>query len=1145
MKKTFLQMISEIAPAPEALKNVGKELITVDGKKQIKGKYVTIIDPKTGEEKQIYKTTKGERSVAYKAAVAGYDKRYRKIIEKFQSDPAFKNQVSIIRKNNVFYLNRLYNLIKSQDPSIESLTQLFSKTKNDSEFFSHLNSFIVPLTSVWKISKKIEVGDLWDDENYKTDLNNNGFVLILPRNQTPTKFNVMVKWGINESANKVSLADFNKSMSSLVAYVQKFVDIEDKIMVKGSIVKKLLDPIAQPQGNNTRVYYNETQILNEIRDEKSFNELYDFLKLIQYKNDSKTPVIGPDTLNFSEVIKNIDVRISKLENERNVLNRDSKKYEDEIDNFKTLSQKSKILQDKLKDNDFIDQIDLLKSIITIPEAKIIEAQKTDKPIEVSVTTKVFVTKPLEDVYSRRRQAIGYDGGSGSAVALPFDVKFEDKIITITPDQIELYKFILRTLEDIKKGTSSNINADNLKQMIKNKIDTHFNKEKEKIKKYIDSIKTGTVDPKAKENLKKLEDLQEKLSELKVDEESRLKEYALDAQEYLKDLESLNNIKENLKNIENRRGGISNFINKISIVDGQIKSLESKKESYKNLGSNNSKIVKMLLSNKSIDSFEDIFEGKGLLQQINDIYTSLHVFESSYSGFSNDIKAIIDSSFILSKYENKRNNFIQNSRKVFKMIKDLEQFALMLKILKEKVNEAKDEEIKLSDKIMDYEDFNESGQSTKRSLTLSDLINKFSSSEMNIFLNRIVGIIISFKSMLRTIGFIKIYDGAQYHTLLDISEMNVDTDTNVDDYYVYVGIVPEDVISQSTFQFWTSCQTLSSPTELNQYVGSGTLLGNIVCFLLALDWSKPTGGNRMKVVKAPIKHSAITDPDDIMSIKEFKEKASEGIRGTKKVEIRKFLRSYAIRPVGRVLIKTFELDDMNRGVRTIKPETLMQGGTEEEIQTIKFVDRLYTNLKSTQAQSMTTSKGVARGDQYDKYTALFYKGIQSLAKRLNINVQVGNYKLREDIYNDGTNTKAFSSAIKKYESGQKINFSRETTQELLELLKQDKNFLRYRTFRHALFSKDIVDGTLDLQGTEIESLDPMHPTNLPKYGRGLSNDKFEDFNAIEWKVNDDFRKNSGNFETPLTKEEEAMYNQSIKIAEKDYQEYKLANPQLEL
>ena len=39
----------------EALKNVGKELITVDGKKQIKGKYVTIIDPKTGEEKQIYK----------------------------------------------------------------------------------------------------------------------------------------------------------------------------------------------------------------------------------------------------------------------------------------------------------------------------------------------------------------------------------------------------------------------------------------------------------------------------------------------------------------------------------------------------------------------------------------------------------------------------------------------------------------------------------------------------------------------------------------------------------------------------------------------------------------------------------------------------------------------------------------------------------------------------------------------------------------------------------------------------------------------------------------------------------------------------------------------------------------------------------
>ena len=1157
MKKTFLQMIAEIAPAGDAIRDVGKEVIKgPGGEKKIKGEYVTITDPKTGEKKQVYKTEKGERSVAYKAAVAGYDKRYRKVIEKFQADPAFKNQVSIIRKNNVFYLNRLYNLIKSQDPSIESLTQLFSKTKNDTEFFSHMNSFIVPLSSVWRISQKIEVGDLWDDENYKRDLENNGFILILPRNQTPTKFNVMVKWGDKETSNKVSLAEFNKTISILLTYQQKFVDVEDKIMIKDSTIKKLLDPIP----NMGRVYYNENQILDEIRDTKDFDDLQAFLKVIQYNNESKTPVIGPERLNFQDSIKKIDVQLSKLENERSIINRNFKDYEDEFETYKELSQKIKVLQDKIKENDFIDQVDLLKAITLIPEAKIKEAQKSDRPVEVSVSKKVFShkipnpryglktpagedePKESEILFSKRKEAVI----NGNIV--PFDIKFKNEIFTLTPNQIELYKFILRALEDVKKGADYNVSTESLKQMIRGKINSYFQKEKEKVQKYIKTLEeTGQATPEklqeTNKTIKKLEEIEKTLIQLKAEEEERLNEYIADSKEYLKSLRVIEDMKQEISSIETRKGGISNFVNKINAVEGQIKSLETKKDTYKSFSTGSSRIVKMLLSNKSINSFEEIFKTQDLLKQIGDVYKTLHEIEGIYnSKFTSEVKSIIDSSFIVS--DQKRNNFIQNTRKTFKMVKDLEQFALMLKVLKDKINEAKEEEIKLSDKVMDYEQYDENGGVSKKTLTLSGLISKFSQSDMNDLLNRLVGIVISFKSILRTVGFIKLYDGAQYHTQLDIAEMNLDTDTEVDDYFVYVGIVPEDVRAQSTYQFWTSCQTLSGATDLNKYVGSGTLLGNIVCFLLALDWSKPTGGNRMKVVKAPIKHSAITDPDDIISIKEFKDLASEGIRGTKKVDIRKFLRSYAIRPVARVLIKTFELDDMGRGVRTIKPETLMQGGSQEEIETIKYVDRLYTNKGNEKAQSMLTSKGIARGDTFDKYSTLFYNGIISLSKRLNINVKVGNYKLREEIYNDGVSQKAFSSAIKKYESGQKVIFSKESTSELLELLKQDKNFLRYRTFRHALFSKDVVDGTLDLQGTEIESLDPMHPTNLPKYGRGLQNDKFENFDAIEWMVNDNFRKDTGNFEAPLTKEEEAMYKVPMKTANDDYEEYKKKNPDLE-
>jgi hypothetical protein len=57
---------------------------------------------------------------------------------------------------------------------------------------------------------------------------------------------------------------------------------------------------------------------------------------------------------------------------------------------------------------------------------------------------------------------------------------------------------------------------------------------------------------------------------------------------------------------------------------------------------------------------------------------------------------------------------------------------------------------------------------------------------------------------------------------------------------------------------------------------------------------------------------------------------------------------------------------------------------------------------------------------------------------------------------------------------------------------------------------------------------MHPTNLPT-GPGLPNDRGEKIAEMNgsWMVNDNFRKDSGDFAASLTKSELALYEKASK------------------
>lgn len=796
-------MIAEVAGAKESLSMKGK-----------------MINPETGE------IVKGNASVVMKAVK---NENYRELLNKMKNDPEWKKQYNIIRKNNVFFLNRMYQIIKSRDPELENLQRLFDKTKNDNEYFSYMNSFIVPLSSLVQTTEKIEKEKIWDDENYKGTLRVNAFDMVMPKGGvSPNPDNVMINWKYTEGKTvkntSMSIREFNEKMQVIISNFQKYTDIVDAI--------------------------NGTEVVKDLLVHETYTD--------------------PGTR---------EIRKKPL--------------------------------DEKKIKGAIEREDFLNNLAT------------------------FIS------------FLKYPSDNGLVVGL-------------------------------------------------NKINENAN---------------------------------------------RFKDDAFTE----------------------------------------------------------------LLSGDNTNDITFIFNKPEIYRDINKIYDALKNIKSIYNSYSKEVKSVIDSTF-LKVNENDPEAYVRapfgtTVDEILDIIGKIKDFGVKFYELKMLIkNLKKGKEIPYTSDI-------------KKTLSIN-------AKDLGIVLDRLAIIIIRLQSIQRICGFIDLYRGSQFHNLIDVDQIDTN-DESIQDYYVMASIVPEDVITQSTFQFWTSCQNLiGGYTNLNQYVGSGTLLGNIVVFLLALDWSKPTGGTNMKAVKT-IKHSAITDPEDIMSINDFKEHAKSGIQGTKKLEVRKFLRSYAVRPVGRVLIKTFELNPSGTSpTTTMRPEVELQGGSQEETDTLKFVDHLYTPHQDIQ---MTTAKGEKYGQSFNKYATLFYNSIMAITKRLNYPSKPGYYSQRGKIYKDSPGFKEFGKLQKDISLGREVLFSRQTTKDLLDVLNENKNLLKYVTFRHALFSKDVIDGTLDLQGLKIVSLDPMHTTNRPD-GEGLPDDKYEDIEKMKgaWMVNNNFRKDSGDFSAPLTKSELAEY-----------------------
>jgi hypothetical protein len=801
MNKTFLQLLYEFFPGDKAYKLAQKKKDTKTGKRSTERESLIVNTFKTSE--------------------------YKTLVKKFKDDPKFKDFFTNIRKNNVMFLNRMYRLLKTRDPELDSLKKNFDKTINDSEYFSYLNSFIVPFKSLKQTSSKIIAGKLWDDQNYKKFLSDNVFELVMPKSGlTANPDNVMITWNYTEKSGEtsgtsrsasLSIKDFNERMKNIVSNYQKFDNILDAI-IKTKIIKNLLIHDVEKGETVIRVGSDINKIKTTIERKKFLQNIATFISYLKYPDANKNIVIG----------------LKKIKENPDLFN----------------------------DNAFDYLLNSKKDDITF-----------------------MFNEP--DIYA--------------------------------------------------------------------------------------------------------------------------------------DIESIYDVIKEVKNI--------------------------------------------------------------------------------YDGYTKETKTIIDSTFLRTSIPDQkvRAPFGSNISEMLDIIKKIKEFGIKFHALKELLKDIKDgKEIPLDAK--------------------NKTILSINGKDLSFLMDRLANSIVRLESIRRICEFIKAYNTAQFHNMLNLDEIK-DDDDELEDYYVMASIVPEDLMAQSTYQFWTSCQNLiNGRTNFNQYVGSGALVGNIVIFLLALDWSKPTGGAMKSIEGKPV-HSSIKDPKELMSIDEFKEKANAGILGTKKLEIRQFLRSYAIRPIGRVLIKTFELTP--NGIRDINNEPRLEGGLEEELETLKFVDRLYTPHEDVR---MISKKGTPYGQSFNLIAASFYKSMQSIVKRLNLPSKTGDYGQRQYTYVDSPPKINYGKLQKALDLGEKINFSRQTTKDLLEAFNKDKNLIKYKSFRHALFFKDDIDGTLDLSGTNVQDLDPMHPTNLPLSDVDLPDDMHEDIESMNgaWMVNDNFIKDSGDFDAPLTKSELARY-----------------------
>ena len=398
-------------------------------------------------------------------------------------------------------------------------------------------------------------------------------------------------------------------------------------------------------------------------------------------------------------------------------------------------------------------------------------------------------------------------------------------------------------------------------------------------------------------------------------------------------------------------------------------------------------------------------------------------------------------------------------------------------------------------------------------------------------NRLVPPLSMINRMTRFSGFLKSFEDKKFVDSFNLDISKID----ISDYFVVITVDPTSVGTQSTFtDAWWSCQELlgGKETGFNEKVGSGFLIGNIAAYLLIPDYSKYHPGQI-----APTKQTGINinsynkmkdiqkDPENPIAerIAEFRKFVSKGVMGTYKRDMIKFLSTFSLIPVARVLIKTFQLSDDELDINYPRPEAIFADG---QLSTLKVTDSLYSASSRDDDQREffpVNKKGLSRKSEFGAVPLNFYNKINNLIRMLSFTSKTGNYYLNPMQYDDGLKEASITKAKQTLYSKQKLIFSQLPTAELEDLVKDDPNIYKYRTFRFAFFSKKDKD-YVDLSNTKVVSLDPFHPTNYP-LGPGISGyDMREEIVDDSWKVDDNFRNDTKPFNIKI---KDSEYNIKFK------------------
>ena len=361
------------------------------------------------------------------------------------------------------------------------------------------------------------------------------------------------------------------------------------------------------------------------------------------------------------------------------------------------------------------------------------------------------------------------------------------------------------------------------------------------------------------------------------------------------------------------------------------------------------------------------------------------------------------------------------------------------------------------------------------------------------------------------GFLKTFEDKKH-----IDSFNMDiSKIDISDYFVLITVDPTNVATQSTFtDAWWSCQELTAgrENEYNAQVGSGFLVGNIAAYLLVPDYSKYHPGKITPTKQTGINIDSYNKIKDIekdsehpwaKKIEEFRKFVNKGVMGTYRKDIVRFLSTFTLVPVARVLIKTFQLSEDDYDISYARPEAVFAQG---KVNTLKVTDSLYSaSSRENDPREFfpTNKKGLSRKSEFGTVPLFFYNKINNLVRMLSFTSKPGQYYLNPMQYDDGLKEVAMTKIKQKLYSKEKVIFSQCTTEELEDLANSDPNMYKYTTFRFAYFSKN-EKNFVDISSTKVVSLDPFHPTNYP-LGPGIPGyDIREELVDDSWKVDDNFR-----------------------------------------